>query len=411
MRSLFFTATILAPTAALAGGYVLPNESPRELALVQSAVANQNSSDALFMNTAALAGQEGLSVSVGVEFLLNHTDWATTGAKASIDTQTNTPPTATIGYGHHLDNGMAWGAAIGVNVPAGGSLFWPDGWAGQEYIRTVKQQVFGIGIGAAFQPTPYLKLGASYVRYQATEELHQGINYLDHYGDAGLAMSGGANGFIVAAEVDVPQVPLKLGFTYSQSSDFHLEGDAHFTEVPLAFQPLLHDQAVTETLQIPAIFYAGAAYEVIPNLHITAAWNFERWSPYKEDKFVGASGFTVTVERNYKNAQVFRLGGEWEKVPFLPILTMRAGIMRSISDQPKDTVSPSLTDGNSTSAALGVGVNVLPELRIDLGYMHSFFDDVTADPTSKDVLQGTYKTQVDLISIGLQWRNDLSFLK
>ncbi|HEY0190251.1 MAG TPA: hypothetical protein VGC42_03965, partial [Kofleriaceae bacterium] len=197
MRSLFFTATLLAPSAALAGGYVLPNESPRELALSQAAVADQNSSDALFMNTAALAGQEGLSVSAGVEFLLNHTDWSADNlGKASINTKTNTPPSATIGYGHHLDNGMAWGAGVGVNVPAGGSLYWPDGWAGQDYIRSVKQQVFAIGAGAAFQPLPYLKVGASYLRFQATEELHQGINFLDHYGDAGLAMSGGANGFI-----------------------------------------------------------------------------------------------------------------------------------------------------------------------------------------------------------------------
>lgn len=410
MRSLIIATTVLAPSAALAGGYILPNESPRELALSQAAVADTNSADALFINTAGLAGQEGLDISVGGELLLNHTDWSAPGlGSASINTKNNTPPTAAVSYGHHLENGMAWGAGVGVNVPAGGSLYWPNGWQGQEYIQSVNQQVFGIGAGVAFQPLPYLKLGASYLRFQATEELHQGINFLDHVGDAGLAMSGGANGFGVAAEVAVPNVPLKFGFTYSHAQKFELSGHAHFTEVPTAFQALLHDQTVTEELIIPDVFWAGAAYQVMPDVTVMAAFDFERWSPYKSDNFVGSGGFSVTVPRNYNNAYVFRVAGEWEHTPFLPALTLRAGILRSQSSQPKTTVSPSLTDGNSTAFSLGAGYNVLEALRIDVGYQHAFFDSVTAE--GADAFPGTYKTNVDLISLGVNWRTDLGMTK
>jgi long-subunit fatty acid transport protein len=406
MRSLIIASTILVPSAAVAGGYVLPNESPRELALSQAAVADSNSADAIFINTAALAGQEGLDIAAGDELLANHTDWsAPTLGSSSINTQTNTPPTAAVSYGHHLDNGMAWGAGVGVNVPAGGSLYWPNGWQGQEYIQTVSQQVWGIGAGAAFQPTPYFKFGVSYLRFQAEEELHQSINYVDHFGDAGLAMSGGANGFGAAIEVDVPQVPLKFGFTYSHAEHLDMTGNAHFTQVPTAFQSLLHDQDVTETLIIPDIFWAGAAYTPIPNLTIMGAFNYERWSPYKSDTFVGAGGFMVVVPRNYKDAQVYRIGAEWEHVPFLPQLTLRAGALYSNSPQPTDTVSPSLTDGNSIALSVGAGFNVLPSLRIDVGYQHAFFSDVTASGT--ETLPGTYKTQVDLVSLGLNFRTDL----
>jgi long-subunit fatty acid transport protein len=410
MRSLIIATTVLAPSAALAGGYILPNESPRELALSQAAVADTNSADALFINTAGLAGQEGLDVSVGGELLLNHTDWSDpTLGKASINTKNNTPPTASVSYGHHLDNGMAWGAGVGVNVPAGGSLYWPKGWQGQEYIQSVNQQVFAIGAGAAFQPLPFLKIGASYLRFQATEELHQSVNFLDHFGDAGLAMSGGANGFGVAAEVSVPDVPLKFGFTYTHAQKFGLTGNAHFTQVPASFEATLHDQAVTESLIIPDVFWAGASYEVMPNLTVMAAFDFERWSPYESDKFVGAGGFSVVVPRNYNNAYVFRVAGEWEHTPFLPGLTLRAGLLRSQSSQPTTTVSPSLTDGDSTAFSLGGGYNVLPSLRIDAGYQHAFFDSVTA--SGADAFPGTYKTNVDLISLGVNWRNDLGMTK
>ncbi|HEX2689534.1 MAG TPA: hypothetical protein VHN14_23095 [Kofleriaceae bacterium] len=93
-----------------------------------------------------------------------------------------------------------------------------------------------------------------------------------------------------------------------------------------------------------------------------ATYDFERWSVYKNDMFVGDIGFSVTVPRNFNNAYVMRLAGEWQKLPFLPQLTARAGILRSISDQPKGTVSPSLTDGNSWAVSLGAGYNITPGL-------------------------------------------------
>jgi long-chain fatty acid transport protein len=409
MRTLIIAATLLVPAAAAAGGYVIPNETPRDLGLSQAAVADETGAEAIFLNTAALAGQEGFDATAAGELLVNRTDWSDPSlGSASLITQANTPPTAAISYGARLGNGMGWGAAVGVGVPAGGSLKWPNGWAGQEAIQSVSQLVFAIGGGAAFQPLPSLKIGASYLRFQAVEELHQSINYLDHYGDAGLAMSGGANSFGLAIEVKIPTIPLKIGATYSHSADLMLEGDAHFTAVPPAFQTLLHDQGVTEKLTIPSVLFVGAAYEVMPNLKVMAAYDFERWSTYESDTFVGADGFTVSVPRNYNNAHMFRLAGEWVKLPFLPALTARAGVLRSLSSQPTDTLSPSLTDGNSTALSLGAGYNVTRGLRVDLGYQHAFFDDVTA--TGSEAFPGTYKTQVDLVSLGINWRSDLAFL-
>jgi long-chain fatty acid transport protein len=409
MRTLIIAATILVPSAAFAGGYVIPNESPRALGLSQAAVAAETGAEAIFLNTAALAGQEGFDASAAGELLVNRTDWSDpTLGSASLIPQANTPPTAAISYGDKLSNDMPWGVGLGFGVPAGGSLKWPNGWAGQEAIQSVSQQVFAIGAGVALQPMPFLKLGVSYLRFQAIEELHQSINYLDHYGDAGLAMSGGANSFGVAAEIKIPTIPLTLGATYSHSGDLELSGNAHFTAVPAAFQTLLHDQGVTEHLIIPNVLFVGAAYEVMPNLKVMAAYDFERWSTYKNDEFVGADGFTVKVPRNYNNSQVFRMAAEWTKLSFLPALTGRAGILRSISDQPTDTLSPSLTDGNSWAVSLGAGYNVTPGLRVDVGYQHAFFDDVTA--TGIEAFPGTYKTQVDLVSLGVNWRSDLEFL-
>jgi long-subunit fatty acid transport protein len=147
----------------------------------------------------------------------------------------------------------------------------------------------------------------------------------------------------------------------------------------------------------------------MPHLKVMGAWSFEHWSVYESDRFVGDAGFMAVVPRNYKNAYVFRVGAEWEHVPFLPGLTLRVGGLRSISPQPGDTVSPSLTDGDSWAPSVGAGYEVLDGVRIDVGYQHAFFDKVTATPGS-DAFQGSYKTQIDLVSLGVNWRTDLKFL-
>jgi long-subunit fatty acid transport protein len=329
--------------------------------------------------------------------------------------QVNTPPGIAISYGRKLDNNQAFAIGIGFGTPAGGSIAWPTGWAGQQYIQSVKQQVFAVAAGAAFQLLPTVKFGVSYVRFQANEEIHQSLQFLDHFADAGLGLAGGGNTFGLAAQLKVPTMPLSFGVTYSHSADINLSGHAHFTGVPAQYQDMIHDQAITETLLIPDVITVGAAFEVMPNLKIMAGYEFEHWSDYKSDTFVGAdvitgsdgmpTHFTTSVARNYNNAHVIRLAGEWKKLPFLPALTGRAGVQRSISDQPTDTLSPSLTDASSWGVAVGGGFAINPNLHIDAGYEHVFFDSVTS--SGPETFPGTYKTAVDLLSVGVNWRTDL----
>jgi long-subunit fatty acid transport protein len=405
MRTLIITATILVPAAASAGGYLIPSSDPRALAVAQAAVANEGGASAVSLNTAALAGQEGLDIAVAGEILNNRTEWSAPGLGTASLSETSVPPALGISYGQKLPNNQAWGIGIGFGAPAGGLLTWPAGWAGRESIQSVKQQIVAFGAGAAFQLLPALKLGVSYARLEGSEELHQSLNFIDHFGEAALGLAGGGNTFGVAAEVHVPNMPLSFGVTYTHSAELGLSGRAHFTSVPESFQATIHDQDVTHKVLIPDVVFIGAAYEVMPHLTIMAAYDFEHWSDYKADTFEGSDGFTVSVARNYKNAHVLRLGGEWKNLPVLPQLTVRAGILRSISDQPSDTLSPSLTDASAWAPSIGAGFDVLPSLRVDLGYQHAFFDTVTA--SGMDALPGTYKTQVDLISLGVNYRNDL----
>src|SRR3569832_934472 len=408
MRKLILATSLLLPATSYAGGYIIPNENARDLALSSATTASQTGPEALFINEAALAGQAGLAIAASGEILVNRTTWSDEGQSASLIPQYNTPPSGTIGFGKHLNKDMALGLAVGGDLPAGGALVWPNGWQGQEYIQTVDQKVFRIGAGVGFQPIPAIKIGASFYRYQATEELHQSLNFLDHEGDGGIGLSGGANSVAGGLGIHVPTLPLVIGAHYSHSGTLELSGNAHFTNVPPPFTPMVHDQAVTETLHVPNVFQVGASYQISPWVQAMAAYTFERWSQYTSDTFVGSDGFTVSVPRNYRNAHVYRGAVEW-RLSGLPALTTRFGALRSISSQPKDTVSPSLTDGNSTAVSTGAGNEVTPAFRADFGYQHAWFDNVTA--TGMDAFPGTYSTHVDLFSLGIFLRTDLGLTR
>jgi long-chain fatty acid transport protein len=402
MRTLI-VALLLCPAAALAGGYAIPNPNPRELALAQATVAAQNGPEAILMNTAALAGQSGFQAAASLQYLDNRTSWSDPAlGSASTRSHPNYPPALSVSWGAQLSNGMAYGLGVGAQVPAGGSLFWPTNWPGAQRIQDVDQRGYQLRAGGALEPFKGVKLGAAFGWWQVTEKLTQQINYVAFSAPATLGLSGGGAFFSLSTELRAPGIPLVLGVDYKSQTPVTLHGKAHFTDVPPSFQPPLIDQAATEKVTLPSELFLGLAYQATPNLQLMASWSLEGWHVYTGDTYVGDKGFVVSVPRNYRDATVWRFGAEYARLPALPALTLRAGLLRSISEQPKTTIDPSLSDADSWAPSIGAGYEVRPGLRVDLGYSYAFFDKVTA--SGPDAFPGSYKTTAHLLSLGVTWR-------
>jgi len=69
-------------------------------------------------------------------------------------------------------------------------------------------------------------------------------------------------------------------------------------------------------------------------------------------------------------------------------------------------VVPSLTDASRWTLSVGAGYDIMPRLRLDVGFEHQLLDSVTA--TGMDAFPGTYKTAIDFLSVGINWRMDLA---
>src|SRR5512133_99438 len=344
---------LLAPAAALANGYSVPNVNPRDIAMVNATVAAQRDVAAANMTPAALSRVEGFQLSLGLSYLDNGNEWSdpATGAEAHTQYKPVPPPALFAGYGGKV-LGHGWGAALGFGLPAGGNVFWDKDWAGRFRIIEVDRKVYATYLTGGVEVTPWLRVGGGAIYYRTTERLLQKLDFVTSEGTAELSTAGGKLSYELAAELSCPNLPLTLGVDYKHQAVQDLEGDAHFTDVPPSYQGTLADQKATHRLTIPNFVNVALAYRPIKPLLLALGWTMDRWSVYKEDRFVGTLGTMpdVVVARNYRNGQTWRLGAEWEQSDRL---TLRAGILRDLSGLRTDTYSATLPDGDTWAYAVG----------------------------------------------------------
>lgn len=393
-------AVLLVPALALANGYDVPNVNPRDLALVSSGLAAQVDAGAAYANPAAMARLgPGLNLSLGGSILLLDTTWTdTSGTLSPGSAKTKfkpVPPVSLFGsYGFKL---AGYDAAVGagMNVIAGGNVFWDDTWAGRGRIITVDRKIYAGYLSGAFALSQYVRLGVQAVYYYGTEYLKLGVQPdPTAYGE--ISTKGGAlsPGF----SIDItPNDRFSLAFDYKHLGTMKLKGDGHFN-VPAALQLGVQDQNVNHELTYPSVFNVGAAYKVTPQVQVSAVWTYNWYEVYKDDAFIGDKGFEKIVPRNYGNGQTFRVGAEYT---YDARLQLRAGVERDISGLRTDTYSPTLPDSDSWCVAAGAGWRFSPSLQLNAALFRAFFDKVTA--TGTEALPGKYDTNVWIGSVGVTW--------
>jgi long-chain fatty acid transport protein len=400
---ILIAAAILLPAAAWAGGYAVPNTNARDLSLAGSAVAGQQDATAAYVNPAALAGLEGLSIVANGTVIDFRSAWTSPAGAPSghVDMIRKGvfPPSLFASYGGKSGD-TGWGVGAGFNVPFGGNVYWPGDWPGNQAILTVSRKAYGLYLTGGVQPLKGVKIGGGLVYYRTTEDLSLARNFLVQEGQAEIGTGGGKLSWDAAVELTPFEgVPFTVGFDYKHKADQVLTGTAHFSNVPAALLPNALDQRATHDLTIPNLFNVGAAYRVIPNLLVTGAFTLDRFIVYKRDVFAGDLGTTVIVNHNFTNSHTFRLGAEYTDV--IPKLTLRAGVLRDIAPSRPSTFHPALPDSDVTAASIGIGYSFSQDLELNATYFHAFYDSLTT--TSDAAVPGTYDTRANIATVGIVW--------
>lgn len=419
MRNAFIAAVLLVPALAFANGYEVPNVNPRELAMVSSAVAAQNAeASATNVNPAALSKIEGLSLSLAGSMLTLTTDWSAPAGSGITPTTASTnfhpvPPVSLFAaYGTKLaalgDRGV--GVGFGMANPAGGNMFWDEEWPGRGRILDVERRFYGFYLQGGVEVIPgMLRIGGGPIYYYATQYLKQAVQPVPG-AYAELETKGGGWSWEAATEIKpIRSIPFTIGVDYKHKGGTSQDGKANFNVPPSLESQTIRDQDVTTTLTMPNVLYVGVGYRPVKPVLVTFAWSFSRFVVYQQDLFVGSTGLSIVVPRDYRNGYGLRLGAEWE---INPTWTVRGGLFRDHSGLRTRTISPTLPDSNSWIAAIGAGYRVKQNFAVNGGFYYADRDRVTStdwrsetNPTGS--FPGTYKTHAYIVSLGITYNTDL----
>lgn len=201
---------------------------------------------------------------------------------------------------------------------------------------------------------------------------------------------------------------LRFGASFHSHVDVDVYGHAQFGGIPsgspqfdaavAASLPIGKSPAASTTLQFPATFAFGLAYDVTPHLTLEVDGNYVTWKVF-DQTVINIDGLPPSVlPHGWENTWAVRAGalyktdgGSW----------FGAGFIYDQTPQPDWDASPFLPDNNRTGVTIGAGLKFSKMLELQVSSLFLWFHERTIT-TNKDNFSAVYKTFAILPSIGFK---------
>jgi long-chain fatty acid transport protein len=414
-RAVLCAATLLAATVfapkARAQGFSVYEHDACTMARGAAGVADPCSGgSAVFFNPAAILGSPTRFNIEGNLTLIaptgSYTDSATR-VQTELNKKTFPVPAGYLTY--QLSPRLA--AGFGVYAPYGLTTDWPTTSPGRflAYKTSIASLYFQPTI--AFAVTPKIQIGGGPIYVHSTAQVHRridasttgipgtpltlaslGVPTGTDFADAYFNVSGNGWGYHIGVLLK-PTDKLSIGARFLSQVKIDYKGTASFTQVPTgitlaagnpfglpggtpldlvlaaAFQPdsLLSNQSASTSITMPYQIVAGLAYKLLDNLTVLADWQHTDWSAFQALNLNLTIAPSISSPENYTSTDAFRVGFDWQATPKLAI---RVGGLRHNGASPDQSVTPLLPEGNRIEGTLGVGIKLMPQLRLDLAYQY-----------------------------------------
>lgn len=385
-------AMLLVPSAALAGGFEVNQQTAVSAGTGNAGVARDDDPGAAWHDPAALADGKGLRADLSLIFARPSLEAKGLDGSWSESNEASwaTPP--------HLDISYArgpWAAGLSLGVPFGSGVAWPDDWQGQYEIVKTDLQVFR---AAPFFAWSFGKLRASagvHVDF-ARLQINRDLDFIDMEGDVAIDMDGRGFG-VDAAVYYAANEQLSLGLAYRSRTSISLDGGADFT-APDAFSTKTPDQDASSKIVLPDQLVLGARYK-LGSYTALADVAYTTWSTHEATKidFTNVDTPDVMQPNNWQNAYSLRTGGEWTSGR----LVLRHGLYFDQSPAPTSKLAPSSPDGSR------IGLTGGASWRFDRAWSADAFVEsmwiLRRDTNNEDSLQASYGGRAFLAGLGLRW--------
>jgi long-chain fatty acid transport protein len=191
----------------------------------------------------------------------------------------------------------------------------------------------------------------------------------------------------------------RIGVAYRSKVEQHLEGKAKFG-APLA----AGNTDVKADVTLPENFSVSAFSSLNDKWDLMGDVTWTRWSQFKELKIVRDNGTTLALTpENWENTMRYSIGVNYH---YSDAIKLRAGLAYD-EEAIKDEFRTARIPGNDRKwLSLGVGWQVTPASKLDVGYSHLFISDAKIDDDQTSAaegfngrVRGDFEGSVDILSM------------
>lgn len=290
---------------------------------------------------------------------------------------------------------------IGIYTPYGSSAAWDEDWAGKLLIQDISLQAIFIQPTLSFNIKDVIGIGIGFVYATGSFELNRALNYS---GGASASLKGNSTdfGYNIGLFFKAGE-KVTVGIDYRSEMKLAVtDGEARFN-IPESLQALIPTENTFEAeLPLPANLDMGIAVKASDKVTIAFEMNWINWSVYDTLSFkFEESGELLDSKspRRYKDSFIPRIGIEWK---VSKVIVLRGGLYYDAAPTNEDYFSPETVGLNTLAYTLGLSVQPVEGLSIDVSWLN-LFGQKSEKNYEPDNFGGTYQTISYIPGLGISY--------
>jgi len=400
----------LCPGIIMAGGFQINEHGARAMGLGGAFTAIANDASAIYWNNAGMTQLSGTNFMLGTALIAPSSEFrGVTPAVNKNYMQSDIFFPSHFFITHSINESFALG--IGITTPFGLGTEWRAGWVGRYLALKTKLTTFWVPVTAAYQLLDNLSIGASFVYSFADVSITQNSSQAPFEGDAYVDLEGSdhsAFGYTVGIMYKPIEI-LSIGASFRSEISYDFEGTATTTGAEQLMEiGALPNGDITAELTTPMNIVGGIAIQVIPELLLSADFQWIGWSSYDTlaIDFVDESAEDVASPRLYKDTYIIRFGAQYNISKSVALL---GGIYYDQMPVEPAYVNPSLPDTDRLGLSIGAEAKITEQFGISGSYLFirgsqlEVTDSQEIYTTGNSAFNGTYNSSANLLSLSLNY--------
>ncbi|MCX6173759.1 MAG: outer membrane protein transport protein [Ignavibacteriales bacterium] len=404
-----------------AGGFQLNEQGARAMAMAGAFTGLANDPSAIYFNPAGITQLSGTNFSLGSTMILPLASFQLPKPSSSLTDMDSQVFTLINFYLTHAFSDK-FSVGLGVNNQFGLGTRWNPNWVGRYLAVETSVKSFYLTPVLAYKLFDNLSVSAGPVIAMASVKIsHKNVNGVNAAYPEFLTTlesnTSTAVGFTAGILYKLNDM-WQFGLSYRSQTKFNFTGTVVSDPTNFTFvHPVYHvsvtvpwpNGGVSAPLTTPASATLGIAW--MPNKDWTTTFDFQYvgWSSYDKlavtfDNYNPTSptftgSYTSSVDRNYKDTYIARLGFEYKATDAFAV---RFGLLYDHNPVTDEYVEPSLPDADRLGFNIGFGGKLTEHLSMDLSYMYlSFSDRIVNNSIFK--FNGTYSESAHLFGFSLNY--------